>query len=100
MSIANKTTGQDTELIEQTLQAEFPNVEAYRYNIASIRVRVVDERFRGKSKVERYEMVMPLVRQLPEEIQTDITLLLLLTEDEREQSVSNFEFENPTPTSL
>ena len=95
----------ETRAIEQHLKREFAAVEAYRYNSASIRVRVIDERFRGKSEVEREQLVLPLIHKLPEETQADVTMLIMLTTDEHADSVSsmnvaNLEFDSPSPSRL
>ena len=100
MSTISRLKNSETELIEKTLKPGFPNVEAYRYNSVSIRIRVIDDRFKGKSKPERDDMVSPLLDHLPEEIQADITILLLLTNDELAQSLMNLEFEHPTRSSI
>jgi len=42
-------------------------------------VRLINDRFRRKDRVEREEMVLPLIEQLPEDTQADIMVLLLLT---------------------
>ena len=86
----------ETKTIEDALAGHFPDVKVYRYNPASIRVRIIDERFRGRSKPERERMVLPLVRALPEDIQSDITILLLLAPEEAGQSLMNREFEDPS----
>jgi stress-induced morphogen len=98
--IKNGQHTEETTRIEEAIRSEFPDVEAYRYNSASIRVRVIDERFRDKSKAERERMVSSLLNQLPEETQSDITILLLLTPDETKESLMNLEFEHPTPSRL
>lgn len=96
----------ETRRIEQVLKGEFPNVEAYRYNSAAIRVRVIDPRFAGKSIGERDAMVAPLLDRLPEETQGDIMLLLTLTPEEsrpdahNRDSLVNLEFEDPLPSML
>jgi stress-induced morphogen len=89
-----------TQRIQETLTPRFPNAKAYQYNPASIRVRIIDEHFRGLSKPDREKLVWPLLEQLPEDIQADITILLLLTQEETEDSLMNLEFEKPTPSSL
>lgn len=99
-SVDNRLTTDETRRIEEALRAEFPDAEAYRYNPASIRIRIIDDRFAGLSKVERHEMVMPLIRKLPDETREDITVLLLLTPDETEGSIMNLEFEHPSPSML
>jgi hypothetical protein len=90
----------ETRMIEDTLAKKFPNVSAYRFNSASIRVRVVDDRFEGKSIEEREAMVLPLIERLPEETQADIMILLTLAPSEtrsyQEKALVNLEFENPS----
>jgi len=96
----NMVQTDETKQIEDAIRQAFPDVHAYRYNSASIRVRVIDERFRDKSKAERERMVDPVVAQLPDEIQSDITVLLLLAPQETTTSLMNLEFERPTPSRL
>jgi hypothetical protein len=36
--------------VEEAIRKQFPDTEAYRFNPASIRVRVIDDRLRGESK--------------------------------------------------
>ena len=94
----------ETEQVEATLREEFPEVEAYRYNSASIRVRVIDSRFEGKSVEDRDAMVERLLKQLPEEIQSDIMNLITVTPDELKNSwrhsLRNREFDDPSPSML
>jgi stress-induced morphogen len=93
-----------SERVVKLLRSVFPDTDAYRFNSASIRVRVIDPRFEGKSNEERDEMVEPLLRQLPESIQADIMNLLTMTPDEVNHSVqkrfANLEFEDPGRTML
>jgi stress-induced morphogen len=97
MNSLEKQKTEQTENIVKLLQPVFPGVEAYRYNPASIRVRIVDERFRGLSRPERDDMVEPYLRQLPEETLEDLVILLLLSPDEIPRSMMNVEFEYPSP---
>jgi len=60
---------EESREVESVLRPEFPGTDAYRYNSASIRVRVVDPRFEGRSHEERDAMVEPLLDRLPESIQ-------------------------------
>jgi stress-induced morphogen len=93
----------ETARIVRLLEAHFPHhpaaypAAAYRYNSASIRVRVVDDSFRGLDLLDREEKVRPLLRKLPQGTRSDITILLLLTPEEVEDSWGNREFENPSP---
>lgn len=100
MAITNREITPETDDVEIHLRRVWPNVEAYRYNSASIRIRIVDERFRGRSKAERFNAVIPLIRQLPKETEADVTMLVLLAPGEEAESLSNFEFEHPTPSAL
>ena len=95
-----------TRQIEKVLHPQFPNVEAYRHNTFSIRVRVIDPRFAGLNAAERDALVAPLLATLPEDIEREILLLLTLTPDETEPSnlsrysLLNLEFEDPRPSTL
>jgi stress-induced morphogen len=102
MSTVEKIKNAETKKIEEVIKKHFPDadVEVYRYNSASIRVRVIDDKFRNKSKAERHAMVSPLLKKLRERTQIDITVLLLLTEDEKARSLMNIEFEDPSPSRL
>ncbi|HEV7222059.1 MAG TPA: hypothetical protein VGN42_05115 [Pirellulales bacterium] len=95
---------EETRSVERVLRDVFPSADAYRYNSASIRVRVIDPRFSGKSRDERDGMVEPLLKTLPEATQADIINLLTLAPEETTGSLrtmsANEEFESPTPSSL
>ena len=90
----------ETREVERVLREHFPDVIAYRQNSASIRVRIIDERFRGKTRGERDRMVDAYLEQLPETTQADITVLLLLTPAETSKSMMNVEFEDPVESML
>ena len=96
----------ETEKVEEYLKEHFQDFHpdfpplAYRYNPASIRVRVVSDLFRDKSRGEREDMVLPLIRKLPKRIREDITILLLLPPEELTESMMNLEFEHPSPSAL
>ena len=97
---------EETRKIESLFRTEFPHTDAYRFNSASIRVRVIDNRFEGKSIAEREAMVLPLLKKLPKETRDDVLLLLTLAPSEQEQRTSNsqtlmnLEFEQPLPSRL
>lgn len=84
-------------IVKEALSKQFEpgSVTVYRYNPASVRVRVIDKRFSGLSIPERERIVTPLIRQLPEDVQADLTVLLLLGPDETEGSLMNREFDDP-----
>jgi hypothetical protein len=75
-------------------------IELYRQNNVSVRIRILDQDFGGKSLVERETEVWPLFDELPEEVVADVTMLLLLTPEEREQSLGSFEFEHLTKSRI
>jgi 8-oxo-dGTP pyrophosphatase MutT (NUDIX family) len=93
----HKQITQETHYVERHLCSAFPTAECYRYNPGVLRIRIVDERFEGMSRMERDELVLSLVRQLPEDTQLDITMLVLITEEEKIRSRVNIEFEDPSP---
>lgn len=90
----------ETRMVEKILRKKFPKTDAYRYNSASIRVRIIDPRFEGKSTESRDAMVEPLLEKLPEDTQADIMNLITLAPSETAHSVkkqlANEEFEDPS----
>jgi len=99
---------EETRSVEKALrEGGFQQVDAYRYNSASIRVRVIDPRFKEKSIEERDAMVEPLLGKLPERTQADIMNLLTLSPEEISSQgrpltsfLLNAEFEDPSPSTL
>jgi hypothetical protein len=85
-------------------EAGFERVDAYRFNSASIRVRVIDSSFEGKSIPEREDMVFPVIDRLPKRIREDILLLLTMAPSElggrNRHLLVNQEFEHPLPSML
>lgn len=75
-------------------------IHAYRQNSASVRIRIIDPDFQGRDRVERERNIWNILGKLPDDVQNEITLLLLLTPDEAGFSFTNFEFDNPIPSHL
>ena len=100
----NTMRSDESRLVERhLLGAGFDSVEAYRYNPASIRVRIIDPRFRGLPLNRRIDIVEPHLDQLPEHIQLDIITLLAIAPSELtgnpkkfRQFTENVEFEEPS----
>lgn len=99
----------ETRSIEAFLKdAAFAQVDAYRYNSACIRLRVIDPRFEGLPDGDRDGMVEPYLHQLPDETQADIMTLctfapseLVWRPDQRMKPYCmNNEFERPEPSNL
>jgi len=95
----------ETRKIEDRLRAAgFAQVDAYRFNSASIRIRVIDPRFEGKPGSERQDMVFPVVDELPKRTREDILLLLTMAPSElggpNRHLLVNQEFEHPLPSGL
>ena len=70
-------------------------IDAYRRNSVSIRIRVVDPGFAGVSRAERHEAVWRYIEGLPEDVQSQISLLIPFTPEETKTSLVNIEFEHP-----
>ena len=70
----------------------------YRYNPASIRVKIVDEIFRGKSKGERHDLAMSFLQDLSDDVLTQISILLCVAPGE--SSLLDVEFRDPTRSQL
>jgi len=89
--------------VDELLRRHFTNVECYRYNSVSIRARVRDDQFRGKSQTERESLVEAILDELPEEIRQQLLLLLLLPASGPKsltEKLLNVEFEHPQPSRL
>jgi|SRR5208283_112316 len=87
-------------LVEYESKHPRANIEAYRQNSVSIRVRIIDPDFAGIDKADRHNTVWQFLDHLPEKVQSEISVLLLLTPDERKKSFANLEFDNPLPSKL
>ena len=97
----------ETRMVEQVLKnAGFRQADAYRYNSASIRVRVIDAEFEGMDSDKRDAMVEPCLEQLPERTQGDIMTLFTFAPSELQSPGTfrefflNAEFEDPSPSML
>jgi hypothetical protein len=75
-------------------------VEAYRHNAVSVRIRVLNPEFAGRTRAEREEEIWAKLNKLPEETLAEISLLLLLTPEEAQRSFANSEFDDPIPSKL
>jgi hypothetical protein len=103
----SKRTDETRQVEEFLRKAGFEKVDAYRYNPASIRVRVIDPRFEGLTHEQRDTMVEPHLGQLPERTQGDIMSLFTFAPSELQQApktlrefLLNTEFEDPSPSML
>ena len=75
-------------------------VDVRRRNPAAIHVRIIDEDFRGKDRVDREPEVWRILEGLPDDAFTSISMLILLTPEEAPKSFANMEFEDPLPSPL
>ena len=77
--------------------ADHPLAEAavYRHDPVSVRVRVIDPDFAGVGRSERHTAVWRYLDAVPDEVVSDISMLVPITPDERTRSGSNLEFEDP-----
>lgn len=105
MATRNQKSDQHVQRILAVLDryaAEHPRARGtvYRYNSASIRIRILDPGFTNKSIPEREDMVWSLLETLPEATRSQITVLLLLTPEEAKKSLLSLEFDDPSPSRL
>lgn len=101
-----KRTSESRE-VEDFLRQQFEHVDCYRYNSASLRIRVIDARFDGMNREQRDTIVEPFLKQLPDETQRDIITLLTFAPSDLERPPATFrefmrnvEFEDPSPSML
>lgn len=98
----------ESRMVETELKkAGFDRVDSYRYNSASLRVRIVDAKFENVDREKRDLMVEPVLDKLPEKTQSDIVNLVLLSPSEFEnpsmscrEYLLNIEFDDPSPSML
>lgn len=86
----------------EAFEKDNPNarIDIYRQNSVSIRIRIISPDFKPFNRVERSKYVWKYLNTLDEEIQSDISSVILLTPDETKHSFANLEFESPVPSSL
>jgi len=104
----NIPRGQSDEIIDgiieslRAYEADHPDaqIDLYRQNPVSVRVRIIDPDFASLDRVERNKDVWKYLDSLEEESQSDISSLILLTPGETKISFANFEFEDPVPSGL
>ena len=103
----SKRTEESRMVEKKLLEAGFQRVDAYRYNSASLRVRIVDMRFEGVDREARDAMVEAYIDSLPSNTQADIVNLVLVTPSELNAPSDTFrgfmlntEFDNPSPSML
>ena len=76
------------------------HIDVYRQNAVSVRIRIIDPSFKRLEKSARHDAVWQYLDSLPEEMQSDVSMLVLLSPDEKSASFANLEFEDPVPSSL
>ncbi len=75
-------------------------IDLYRQNSVSVRIRIIDTSFAGQAKPHRSQQVWHYLGKLSDDVQSDISTVLLLTPDETKNSFANFEFDDPIPSKL
>lgn len=75
-------------------------IDIYRQNAVSVRIRVVDPDFSGMDKADRKDKLWHYLEGLSEETQGDVSMLLALTPEEKQMSFANFEFDDPMVSRL
>lgn len=83
-------------------QAKHPQakIDLYRWDRVSVRIRIIDPQFAGKGRADRSRYVWDYLETLPDDVQGEISMVLLLTPDEVKTSFANMEFEDPVPSEL
>lgn len=75
-------------------------IQVYRQNSVSIRARIIDPDFAGIDRGRRHEAIWSLIEGLPEELQSQLSVLLLMTPEEAARSFASLDFDNPIPSDL
>ena len=84
----------------QLYEQDYPaaTIELDRQNSISVRIRVIDPTFEGMEKSDRHSRIWRYLGALPEGLQSDISMVVLLTLEETKRSLANLEFEDPSPS--
>ncbi len=91
----------DDALREYEEQHPHATIEMYRQSAASIRIRIIDPDFAGHDRAQRHaEVWRQYLSNLPDDVQGEISVLLLLSPDETRKSFANIEFDDPAPSRL
>jgi hypothetical protein len=103
INIPRGTTDEGLENILAVMrdyEADHPRaqIDLYRHSPVSVRLRITNPEFAGHGKPDRSDQVWRYLERMPEELQSDIGTVLLLTPDETKSSFANFEFEDPVPS--
>jgi stress-induced morphogen len=105
MSSASTQPDQAVDQIRQALAA-YQNahprsqIEIKRQNNVSIRIRIIDPDFAARSLHQREDAVWEILNSLPGEVRSDITMVLLLTPEEQNDSLASQDFDHPVPSRL
>jgi stress-induced morphogen len=75
-------------------------IDIRRQNSVAIRIRVIDPTFAGMDRIERDDEIWGVLQTLPDEVQSQITMVLLLTPEEAGESFANLDFERPLQSAL
>jgi hypothetical protein len=75
-------------------------IEAYRHNSVSVRIRIIDPNFERQSRAQREDDLWAILDELPEDVVAEISLLLLLTPAEAKKSFASMEFDDPIPSRI
>src|SRR5436190_24205581 len=98
-------TDDDLDAVMKVLakyEAQHPRaeIEGFRQGSFSIRIRIVDPDFANLSRTDRHDAIWKLLDELPEEVLSNLSTILLLTPEETKKSFANVEFDDPIPSTL
>ena len=100
--------GDADEVINRFIEAlrayevDHPNaqIDLYRQNSVSVRIRIIDPDLAAKVRIDRNKEAWKYLGSLPDDIQSDLSSLILLAPEETKTSFANIEFEDPVPSQL
>jgi hypothetical protein len=105
VSIIRGETDQVLEQIRDALDRylkDHPDaqIDLYRQSSVSVRIRIIDPGFTRMNRIDRNDSVWEYFVALPDDAQSDISMLVLLAPAEVKRSMANLEFEEPVPADL
>jgi len=101
----NITRSTIDEGLEQIIKALEPfalqhpraEIDLYRHGKYRVRLRIVDLVFSRMTKSDRYLLIKPCLDSIDEEVLSDMIVIVMITPQERSESFSSMESDDPVP---
>ena len=105
ISIARGTSDETLDKIIvalRTYERDHPlaQIDVYRQSPVSVRLRIIDPDFAKQPKSQRHQRAWHYLDELSDDVQGDISTLVLIAPQEATTSFANMDFEDPVPSEM